>query len=64
MKIETEVAQAETGARNLKRRRRLFVLLGGIVLKIAVGVGVYAYGHATTGAGTAQVTPAVGYPNH
>jgi membrane fusion protein (multidrug efflux system) len=62
-------AQAETDARNLKRRKRLFVLLGGTVLTVAVGYGVYAYGHATryvstdnayTGAETAQVTPAVG----
>ena len=69
MKIETEVAQAETDAKNLKRRKRLFLLLGGIVLKVAIGYGVYAYGHASryvstdnayTGAETAQVTPAVG----
>src|SRR6185312_1766877 len=62
-------AQAETDARNLKRRKRLFVLLGGTVLTVAVGYGVYAYGHATryvstdnayTGAETAQVTPAIG----
>src|ERR1700741_2701061 len=62
-------AQAETDARNLKRRKSLFVLLGGIVLTAAAGYGIYAYGHAArsvstdnayTGAETAQVTPAVG----
>ena len=56
-------------AKNQKRRKRLFLLLGGIVLKVALGYGIYAYGHAGryvstdnayTGAETAQVTPAVG----
>jgi hypothetical protein len=61
---KTEPEVVATDERSQKRRKRLFVLLGGIVLKIAVGVGVYAYGHAYTGAETAQVTPAVGYSNH
>jgi len=71
--IEPEVmqaaAEAEANAKNQKRRKRLFLVLGGVVLKVAVGYGIYAYGYATryvstdnayTGAETAQVTPAIG----
>jgi membrane fusion protein, multidrug efflux system len=62
-------AEAEANARNQKRRKRLFLVLGGVVLKVAVGYGIYAYGYAAryvstdnayTGAETAQVTPAIG----
>jgi membrane fusion protein, multidrug efflux system len=72
-KIEPEVmqaaAEAEIDARNQKRRKRLFLILGGVVLKVAVGYGVYVYAYAShyvstdnayTGAETAQVTPAIG----
>jgi membrane fusion protein (multidrug efflux system) len=51
------------------RRKRLFVLLGLIVLKAGIGYGIYAYAHASrfvstdnayTAAETAQVTPSIG----
>ena len=67
--VEQAAAQALADARNTKRRKRLFLLLGGVVLKAAVGYGIYAYGYAAryvstdnayTGAETAQVTPAIG----
>src|SRR5690242_7978327 len=71
--IEPEVmqaaAEAEADARNQKRRKRLFLVLGGFLLKGAIGYGVYAYTYAAryvstdnayTGAETAQVTPAIG----
>ena len=72
-KIEPEViaaaAQAEQDSRNKLRRKRLFILLGAIVLNGAIGYGVYEYAHAArfvttdnayTAAETAQVTPSVG----
>ena len=72
-KMEPEVmqaaAEAEIDARNQKRRKRLFLIFGGVVLKVAVGYGVYVYAYASrfvstdnayTGAETAQVTPAIG----
>src|SRR5580765_942222 len=72
-KMEPEViaaaVQAEADARNKTRRKRLFVLLGLIVLKAGVGYGVYEYAHAArfvttenayTAAETAQVTPSIG----
>jgi membrane fusion protein (multidrug efflux system) len=72
-KMEPEViaaaAQAEADARNKVRRKRLFVLLGLIVLKAGIGYGIYAYAHASrfvstdnayTAAETAQVTPSIG----
>jgi len=67
--VEQAAAQAQADARNAKRRKRLFLVLGGVVLKAAVGYGIYAYGYAAryvstdnayTGAETAQVTPAIG----
>ena len=67
--VEQAAAQAQADARNTKRRKRLFLVLGGVVLKAAVGYGIYAYGYAAryvstdnayTGAETAQVTPAIG----
>jgi membrane fusion protein (multidrug efflux system) len=72
-KMEPEVmaaaAQAEQDSRNKLRRKRLFILLGAIVLKGAIGYGVYEYVHAArfvttdnayTAAETAQVTPSIG----
>ena len=71
-KMEPEViaaaAQLETDARNQKRRKRLFLVLGAFVLKGALGYGVYAYSYASrfvstdnayTAVETAQVTPAI-----
>src|SRR5581483_7349699 len=67
--VEQAAAQAQADARNTKRRKRLFLVLGGVVLKAALGYGIYAYGYAAryvstdnayTGAETAQVTPAIG----
>ena len=71
-KMEPEViaaaAQLEADARNQKRRKRLFLVLGGVVLKCALGYGVYAYTYASrfvstdnayTAVETAQVTPAI-----
>lgn len=72
-KMEPEVieaaVQAEADARNKLRRKRLFILLGAIVLTGALGYGAYSYSHASrfvttdnayTAAETAQVTPSVG----
>jgi membrane fusion protein (multidrug efflux system) len=62
-------AQVEAHARNKVRRKRLFILLGLIVAKAAIGYGVYEYAHASrfvttdnayTAAETAQVTPSIG----
>jgi membrane fusion protein, multidrug efflux system len=62
-------ALAETEARNKLRRKRLFILLGLVVLKAGIGYGVYEYAHASgfvttdnayTAAETAQVTPSIG----
>src|SRR5690349_11811635 len=67
--VEQAAAQAQADARSKKRRKVLFLILGGVVLKAAIGYGVYAYAHAAryvstdnayTGAETAQVTPAIG----
>src|ERR1700741_3035032 len=73
MKMEPEVVQAaeaaEQDAKNLKRRKRLFLLFGALALKAGIGYGIYAYGYASryvstdnayTSAETAQVTPAIG----
>jgi membrane fusion protein (multidrug efflux system) len=66
--IEAAV-QAEADARNKLRRKRLFILLGAIVLAGALGYGIYSYSHASrfvttdnayTAAETAQVTPSIG----
>jgi membrane fusion protein, multidrug efflux system len=63
-----EAATATTDARNSKRRKRLFIVLAGVVLKVGVGYGAYEYLHASrfvstdnayTAAETAQVTPAI-----
>jgi len=72
-KMETEVIEAavqlEADARNKLRRKRLFILLGAVVLAGALGYGTYSYSHAArfvttenayTAAETAQVTPSVG----
>src|SRR5262245_20317204 len=72
-KMEPEVieaaAQAEADARNRLRRKRLFILLGAVVLAGAVAYGIYSYSHAArsvttdnayTAAETAQVTPSIG----
>jgi len=62
-------AQVEADARNKLRRKRLFILLGLVVLKAGIGYGVYEYAHAShfvttdnayTAAETAQVTPSIG----
>jgi len=62
-------AQVEADARNKLRRKRLFILLGLVVLKAGIGYGVYEYAHvshfvttdnAYTAAETAQVTPSIG----
>src|SRR5258706_3716265 len=71
-KMESEVLEAATeqavDARNKLRRKRLFMLLGAVVLKAGIGYGAYEYLHAAryvstdnayTAAETAQVTPAV-----
>jgi membrane fusion protein (multidrug efflux system) len=61
--------QVEADTRNKIRRKRLFILLGLIVAKAAIGYGIYEYAHASryvttdnayTAAETAQVTPAIG----
>jgi membrane fusion protein (multidrug efflux system) len=72
-KMEPEVIAAaeevEQDARNRKRRKRLFILLGALVLKGSLGYWGYdkfyashfvSTDNAYTGAETAQVTPAVG----
>ena len=72
-KIETEVienamAQAETEMRNRSRRKKLFIALGAVVLKVAVGYWGYEHffashyvstDNAYTAAEMAQVTPAI-----
>jgi membrane fusion protein (multidrug efflux system) len=70
--IEAALAQvdvARVDTRNRVRRKRLFIVLGGVVLKFAIGYGVYEYFYAShfvstdnayTAAETAQVTPAIG----
>src|SRR5262245_14749808 len=72
-KMEPEViaaaAQLEADARNKLRRKRMFILLGAVVLAGALAYGVYSYSHAArfvttdnayTAAETAQVTPSIG----
>ncbi|HVY07204.1 MAG TPA: HlyD family efflux transporter periplasmic adaptor subunit [Burkholderiales bacterium] len=63
-----ETAQAETDQRNRSRRKKLFIALGAVVLKVAAGVWGYEYfiashyvttDNAYTAAEMAQVTPAV-----
>lgn len=70
-RMENEVLEAATeriDSRNRKRRKRLFIVLAGVVLKVGVGYGAYEYLHASrfvstdnayTAAETAQVTPAI-----
>jgi membrane fusion protein (multidrug efflux system) len=62
-------AQVEADARIKLWRKRLFIVLGLIVLKGAIGYGIYEYVHASrfvstdnayTAAETAQVTPSIG----
>src|SRR6476646_217084 len=61
--------QVEADARNKLRRKRLFILLGAVVVTGALGYGIYSYSHASrfvttdnayTAAETAQVTPSIG----
>jgi membrane fusion protein (multidrug efflux system) len=72
-KMEPEVieaaAQVAADARNKLRRKRLFIVLGAVVLTGALGYGIYSYSHASrfvttdnayTAAETAQVTPSIG----
>jgi membrane fusion protein (multidrug efflux system) len=72
-KMEPEVieaaAQLEADARNKLLRKRLFILLGAVVLTGTLGYGIYSYSHASrfvttdnayTAAETAQVTPSIG----
>ncbi len=63
-----EAATAQVDARNGKRRKRLFVVLWAVLLKIAAGYGMYAWMNGTryvttdnayTAAETAQVTPTI-----
>jgi membrane fusion protein, multidrug efflux system len=63
-----EAATAEIDTRNRKRRKRLFLVLAGVLLKVGAGYGAYEYLHAAhfvstdnayTAAETAQVTPVI-----
>jgi membrane fusion protein (multidrug efflux system) len=70
--METDILEAATAqidARNGRRRKRLFIALGGSVLACALAYGAYSHFYASrfvstdnayTGAETAQVTPAIG----
>jgi membrane fusion protein (multidrug efflux system) len=72
--VETVIAAEqhelhEQQLRQLKRRKRWFLVLAGVVAKAGLGYGAYAWVHAArfvstdnayTAAETAQVTPAVG----
>ena len=71
-KLETQTldaaAEAAEDARNKAKRKKLLLILGGVVLKSAIGYGVYShyYGskfistdNAYTAAENAQVTPAI-----
>jgi membrane fusion protein (multidrug efflux system) len=69
--MENEVLEAATAridTRNRKRRKRLFILFGALLLKAGIGYGAYEYLYAArfvstdnayTAAETAQVTPVI-----
>src|SRR5690349_6916771 len=69
--IQAAIAQIEvenTDRKNRVRRKWAFIILGGVVLKCAIGYGAYSYWYASryvstdnayTAAETAQVTPAI-----